>query len=247
VLNLSIPEDGYTHATGFSAGKPVILSKSENMPHSSRFQNLFVQIGKISGLLSKNSHMLYCIEYRLSETVNYKNKQEVFLDVLAFVSEIMRIRNKNKINVVILAPINRHAPGKTASEYIESATRVNYIQSVLALTCSKFFLPVVINNGEITSIGLQNVSSGPWSTYRFHNSEPLYNHGGTSTRELKICISLQLDRIARAWAKTIPQIPNLRVKYSQNITKGYYEFDKSICNLGAEGQICAEQRLDTVD
>jgi hypothetical protein len=47
--------------------------------------------------------------------------------------------------------------------------------------------------------------------------------------------------------KTIPQVPNLKVKYSQNILSGYYKFSESECNLAINDFNETNQGIDTVD
>jgi hypothetical protein len=64
---------------------------------------------------------------------------------------------------------------------------------------------------------------------------------------MKHRIARQLDQVILCWAKTIPQVPNLKVKYSQNILSGYYKFSESECNLAVNDLQIKNQGIDTVD
>jgi hypothetical protein len=95
ILNLSLPDDAYETLTGFASGKPIILSKNENMPHRQKFKDLFQAVGRISGLLSHGNHTIFLLEYRLPESYEMISKYDIVLHILAFLSEVTRIKSKN--------------------------------------------------------------------------------------------------------------------------------------------------------
>jgi hypothetical protein len=105
-------------------------------------------------------------------------------------------------------------------------------QSILTLVACKLYIPVLPLSGEITSISLQTLGFGPWSTKPDHVDEPLYNHRGTPTREFRRRFGLVTDKIAKAWALTISQIPFLRRNYEEQVSKGFFQFDPADCPPG---------------
>jgi hypothetical protein len=64
---------------------------------------------------------------------------------------------------------------------------------------------------------------------------------------MKHRIARLLDQVILCWAKTIPQVPNSKVKYSQNILSGYYKFAESKCNLAINEFNEANRGINTVD
>jgi hypothetical protein len=106
---------------------------------------------------------------------------------------------------------------------------------------------VICTNGEITAIPLQYLNKAHWSTHPNHTPEAIYNYASHPTREMKHRIARLLDQVILCWAKTIPQVPNLKVKYSQNILSGYYKFSESECNLAINYFNETNQGIDTVD
>ena len=71
------------------------------------------------------------------------------------------------------------------------------------------------------------VNQGPWSLGKGHYSEPVYNQNGTPTREFKRRFGILVDQIVSAWAKTIAQVPFLKLNYSNSVGNGFYKFDET--------------------
>jgi hypothetical protein len=225
VLNLSNVQKNLKYATGQVNGVPVIFQK--NGRHLRSFKTYFDTVRRVTKLLSPgNSNLILCEFFLLEPT---ENKADIFLQVLAYISELITIKRDTKANIVVLCPLSKHGYEESSEDYLYSYKSAAIAQSILTLVACKLYIPVLPLSGEITSISLQTLGYGPWSNKTDHYNEPLYNYRGTPTREFRRRFSQVTDKIAKAWALTISQIPFLRRNYEEQVSKGFYQFDSTDC------------------
>jgi hypothetical protein len=244
VLNLSNVQKNLKYATGQTNGTPVIFQK--NGRHIRSFKSYFDTVRRVTKLLSPGNSSLILCEFFLLEPT--EDKSDIYLQVLAYLSELITIKRDTKANILVLCPLPKHGYEDTSEDYLLSYKSAALAQSILTLVACKLYIPVLPLSGEITSISLQTLGFGPWSTKPDHVDEPLYNYRGTPTREFRRRFGLVTDKIAKAWALTISQIPFLRRNYEEQVSKGFFQFDPADCPPGIDPcKIWTQENLPSHD
>jgi hypothetical protein len=244
VLNLSNVQKNLKYATGQTNGTPVIFQK--NGRHIRSFKSYFDTVRRVTKLLSPGNSSLILCEFFLLEPT--EDKSDIYLQVLAYLSELITIKRDTKANILVLCPLPKHGYEDTSEDYLLSYKSAALAQSILTLVACKLYIPVLPLSGEITSISLQTLGFGPWSTKPDHVDEPLYNYRGTPTREFRRRFGLVTDKIAKAWALTISQIPFLRRNYEEQVSKGFFQFDPADCPSGIDPcKIWTQENLPSHD
>ena len=246
VLNLSDTTRNIQYATGISGGIPVVFNTRENGNHTKTFKDYFQTLKAVAGLLSpKNSTLILC-EFFLLEGTNPDSKVEIFLQAMAFLSELVKIRKHSKGNFTVLCPLPKHHQDGTQENYLRSYKLAMYAQTIMTLCCSKLHIPVCPLYGEITAVSLHTIAFGPWSQGKDQCAEPLYNHRGSPTREFKKRFGRVIDKITLAWVKTIRELPHLRNNYYDNTGKGFHRYHPDICPIKGNSP-CFHNSLESAE
>lgn len=232
VLNLSTNWDT-AYPTGMVEAHPVIYNSQG--PHSNVGTNLFSILHKIIQMrigYARASTTLILLEFHLAKEVNPDDREEIFCQVVAFMSEVKMIRENYRIEIVILPPIGQHVLGGTAKDYTVSAAQATLITNIVTMVCLKLHIPVAPLHSQVGSHPYQNQDSAPHALLATHNSEPIFYEKGGFTSEYTHRLGMFTDKIINIWCQVIKRVSSLRTQYTFDLRDGGYEFPKKLVPIG---------------
>lgn len=247
ILNLTPLSRYHRYATGFEEGRPVVLVKRGN--HKKADRGLFKLIEQVIAARlgwGKSSTVLFMVEFFLVNPVALEDRESIFCQILAFLSEIRRLKDEYNVEILVLPPFRKHNRGGTASDYQASIAYSSVVGNMLTAMCMKLHVAVAPHHGHIGCFGYQPLDNAPYTLPNGNGCEPLFTLGGYPTKEYLRRLGNYFTEIGRAWIATIKLLPHLREQYQFDLANGGYKIPAELLPLTARPREPAPDE-DTVD